>query len=163
MSGKYLSTTGHSFLNSWSTVYMWRLECWRSAGYHSWMISVLKTALHPPPNTTRHTFHFTSRKHEMTWSAWYGPSKLGGDRKTGCLDLNLTWSIQTTSSCWYSYLGLCLWPQSLLKQTYGICLSLSDLLHSVWVSSSSMLLQMALFCSFLRLSSITLCICTTSS
>ena len=46
----------------------------------------------------------------------------------------------------------------------GICLSRLDLLHSVWESLvPSMLLQMALFCSFLWLNSIPLCICTTSS
>ena len=43
------------------------------------------------------------------------------------------------------------------------CLSLSDLLHSVWSSQSpSMLLQMAFFHSFLWLSNIPLYICTTS-
>ena len=43
--------------------------------------------------------------------------------------------------------------------SYVICFSLSDLLHSVWESLvPSMLLQMALFCSFLWLSSIPLCI-----
>ena len=42
--------------------------------------------------------------------------------------------------------------------SYGICLSLSDLLHLVWWSLvASLLLQMALFCSFLWLSSV-LCV-----
>ena len=44
--------------------------------------------------------------------------------------------------------------------SYGICLSLSDLLHLVWESLVvSMLLQMALLCNFLWLISIPLCIC----
>ena len=44
-----------------------------------------------------------------------------------------------------------------------ICLSLPDLLHSVWQSlGPSMLLQRALFHSFIRLSNIPLYICTTS-
>ena len=47
---------------------------------------------------------------------------------------------------------------------YGICLSLSDLLHLVWESLvPSTFLQMALFCSFLWLSSIPFCVYTTSS
>ena len=42
---------------------------------------------------------------------------------------------------------------------YSICFSLSDLLHSVWQTlGPSMLLQMALFHSFLWLSNIPLCI-----
>ena len=46
---------------------------------------------------------------------------------------------------------------------YCIGVFLSGLLHSVWQSlSPSMLLQMALFCSFLWLSNIPLYICTTS-
>ena len=48
--------------------------------------------------------------------------------------------------------------------SYGICLSLSGLLHLVWESLVlSMLLQMTLFCSFLWLSRIPLCIYTISS
>ena len=48
--------------------------------------------------------------------------------------------------------------------SYGICLSLSNLLHLVWESlGATMLLQMALFHSFLWLSSILLCVCTTDS
>ena len=44
--------------------------------------------------------------------------------------------------------------------SYGICLSLLDLLHLVWYSlGPSVLLQMALFCSFLWLSNIPLCVC----
>ena len=44
--------------------------------------------------------------------------------------------------------------------SYGICLSLSDLIHLVMISLiASMLLQMALFYSFLWLSSIPLCVC----
>ena len=44
--------------------------------------------------------------------------------------------------------------------SYRICLSLSDLLHSVWQSLvSSMWLQMALFCSLLWLSSNPYCDC----
>ena len=44
--------------------------------------------------------------------------------------------------------------------SYGICLSLSDLLHLVWSSLvTSKLLQMAWFCSFLWLSSIPVCVC----
>ena len=47
---------------------------------------------------------------------------------------------------------------------YGICFSLSDLLHSVGQTlGPSMLLQMALFRSFLWLTSSPLYICTTSS
>ena len=47
--------------------------------------------------------------------------------------------------------------------SYGTCFSISDLLHLVWESLvPSMLLQMALFCSFLWLSSIPLCIYSTS-
>ena len=45
--------------------------------------------------------------------------------------------------------------------SYDICLSLSDLLHSVWQSPGpSMSLQMALFCSFLWLSNIRKDTCT---
>ena len=48
--------------------------------------------------------------------------------------------------------------------TYGICFSLSDLLHSVWQSlGPSVSLQMTQFCSFLWLSNIPLYICITSS
>ena len=44
--------------------------------------------------------------------------------------------------------------------SYGICLSLSDWLHLVWSSlGPPMLLQMALFHSFLWLSNIPLCVC----
>ena len=44
---------------------------------------------------------------------------------------------------------------------YGICFSLSDLLHSLWQSlSPSMSLQMTQFCSFLWLSNVPLYICT---
>ena len=47
--------------------------------------------------------------------------------------------------------------------SYGICLSLSDLLHSVWQSlGTSMLLSTALFHSLLRLNNILLCLHTTS-
>ena len=47
---------------------------------------------------------------------------------------------------------------------YDICLSLSDLLHSVWHSlDPSMSLKMTHYCSFLWLSNIPLYICTTSS
>ena len=47
---------------------------------------------------------------------------------------------------------------------YDICFSLSDLLHSVWQSLvPSMSQQMTQFHSFLWLSNIPLCICTTSS
>ena len=46
---------------------------------------------------------------------------------------------------------------------YGICVSLSDLLHSVWQTlGSSMFLQMVQFHFFLWPSNIPLCICTTS-
>ena len=44
--------------------------------------------------------------------------------------------------------------------SYGICLSLSDLIHLVMISLiASMLLQVELFYSFLWLSSIPLCVC----
>ena len=47
---------------------------------------------------------------------------------------------------------------------YDICFSLSDLLHSVWQSlAPTTSQQMTQFCSFLWLSNIPLCICTTSS
>ena len=49
-------------------------------------------------------------------------------------------------------------------RSYGICLSLSGLLHLVWSSlGPTMLLQMALIPSFSQLSNIPLYICTTSS
>ena len=57
-----------------------------------------------------------------------------------------------------SYFRLCIYVIS-----YNICLSLSDILHLVWESLvASLLLQMALFHSFLCLSNIPLYICTTS-
>ena len=69
----------------------------------------------------------------------------------------------------------CPWVSFLLKGSFvpyirfqiqviscGICLSLSDWLHSVWQSLvPSMLLKIASFCSFLWLSSIPLCAYTT--
>ena len=70
------------------------------------------------------------------------------------------WEPQVCSpSPWGSFL----WKGSFMpyiRFTYGICLSLSDLLHLVWRSlAPSMLLQMALFCSFLWLGSIPVCVC----
>ena len=50
------------------------------------------------------------------------------------------------------------------KWPHIIFLSLSDLLHLVWKSSSrSVLPQMAFFPSLLRLNNVPLCLCTTSS
>ena len=52
------------------------------------------------------------------------------------------------------------WYFEVKKQNSGICLSLSELLHLVWESLvPSLLLQMELFCSFIWLSSIPLCVC----
>ena len=75
------------------------------------------------------------------------------------------WQPQVYSpSPWFSFL----WKGSfvpyirlqILVKSYGICLSLSDLLHLVWESLvPSMLLQMALCSCFLWLSSIPACVC----
>ena len=75
------------------------------------------------------------------------------------------WQSQVCSPCpWVSLLQKGSFVPCLRFQkemiSYGICLSLSDLLHSGWESLvPSMLLPMALFGSFLWLSSIALCIC----
>ena len=76
------------------------------------------------------------------------------------------WQLQVCSPypwvCFFSVVRfICVILDSTYVILYGI--RLSDLLHLVWETIvPSMLLQMALFCSFLWLSCIPLCICTTS-
>jgi len=95
--------------------------------------------------------------HPLTQSSWSLPlpPPPPGDHKS---------MIQVHDFLFCGKVHLCYILDSRCVISYDICLSLSDLLHSGWESLiPSMLLQMALCHSFLWLSSIPLCIYTTSS
>ena len=96
---------------------------------------------------------------QMQWFASANPD-------TQSVPLPPPWQPQVWSpSPWVCFFSvhrfiLCHILDSRYVMMYGICLSLSDLLHLVWESLiPSMLLQMALFCS-LWLNSTPLCVCT---
>ena len=64
-------------------------------------------------------------------------------------------SMLVSQFLFYRYVHLCHFISNIQVISYGICLSLSDLLHLIWYSLvASTLLQMALFHSFWWLSSI---------
>ena len=114
--------------------------------------------------------------HHSSWQGWWILNPLSEAKDQICILMNASqirfyWAMTGTPIRKFLALVFCSVDRFTCAIFYIPCisdtmwyLSFSDLLHLVWKSLvASMLLQMALFHSFLWLSSISLSICTTSS